>query len=50
MALILLAGLKTLPTDILEAAAVDGATGPQRFWLMVLPLRCPRPFSRSSCE
>ena len=30
MALILLAGLKTLPTDILEAAAVDGATGPQR--------------------
>ena len=29
MALILLAGLKTMPTDILEAAAVDGANGPQ---------------------
>ncbi len=44
MALILLAGLKTLPTDILEAAAVDGATGPQRFWLMVLPLLLPAAF------
>ena len=46
MSLILLAGLKTLPADILEAAAVDGANGPQRFWLMVLPLLCPRLFSR----
>jgi multiple sugar transport system permease protein len=44
MALILLAGLKTLPTDILEAAAVDGASGPQRFWLMVLPLLLPAAF------
>ena len=44
MALILLAGLKTLPTDILEAAAVDGANGPQRFWLMVLPLLLPAAF------
>jgi multiple sugar transport system permease protein len=44
MALILLAGLKTLPTDILEAAAVDGATGTQRFWLMVLPLLMPAAF------
>jgi multiple sugar transport system permease protein len=44
MALILLAGLKTLPTDILEAAAVDGATGAQRFWLMVLPLLMPAAF------
>jgi multiple sugar transport system permease protein len=44
MALILLAGLKTLPTDILEAAAVDGATGPQRFWLIVLPLSLPAAF------
>jgi multiple sugar transport system permease protein len=44
MALILLAGLKTLPTDILEAAAVDGASGPQRFWIMVLPLLMPAAF------
>jgi multiple sugar transport system permease protein len=44
MALILLAGLKTLPTDILEAAAVDGANGPQRFRLMVLPLLLPSAF------
>jgi multiple sugar transport system permease protein len=44
MALILLAGLKTLPTDILEAAAVDGANGTQRFWLIVLPLSLPAAF------
>jgi multiple sugar transport system permease protein len=44
MALILLAGLKTLPTDILEAAAVDGANGPQRFRLIVLPLLLPAAF------
>ena len=36
--IILLAGLKTLPTDVLEAAAVDGATAPQQFWLIILPL------------
>ena len=50
MALILLAGLKSLPTDILEAAAVDGATAPQRFRLIILPLCCPPRFSRSSSE
>lgn len=44
MTLILLAGLKTLPSDILEAAAVDGANGPQRFWLIVLPLLIPAAF------
>jgi multiple sugar transport system permease protein len=44
MALILLAGLKTAPTDILEAAAVDGANGAQRFRLMVLPLLLPAAF------
>ncbi len=44
MALILLAGLKSLPTDILEAAAVDGATAPQRFWLVILPLLLPAAF------
>ena len=44
MALILLAGLKSLPTDILEAAAVDGATSPQRFRLVILPLLLPAAF------
>jgi multiple sugar transport system permease protein len=44
MALILLAGLKMVPTDILEAAEVDGANGAQRFRLMVLPLLLPAAF------
>ena len=44
MALILLAGLKSLPTDILEAASVDGATAPQRFRLIILPLMLPAAF------
>ena len=44
MALILLAGLKSLPTDILEAAAVDGATSRQRFRLVILPLLLPAAF------
>ena len=44
MALILLAGLKTLPTDILEAAKVDGASGSQRLWFIILPLLLPAAF------
>jgi multiple sugar transport system permease protein len=44
MALILLAGLKSLPADILEAAAVDGATAQQRFRLVILPLLLPAAF------
>jgi multiple sugar transport system permease protein len=44
MALILLAGLKSLPIDILEAAAVDGATAPQRLRLIVAPLLLPAAF------
>jgi multiple sugar transport system permease protein len=44
MALILLAGLKSLPTDILEAAAVDGARATQRFRLIILPLLLPAAF------
>ncbi|MBP0582928.1 sugar ABC transporter permease [Labrys sp. LIt4] len=44
MALILLAGLKSLPTDILEAAQVDGATSAQRFALIILPLLLPAAF------
>jgi multiple sugar transport system permease protein len=44
VALILLAGLKSLPTDILEAAAADGATALQRFRMVVLPLLLPTVF------
>jgi multiple sugar transport system permease protein len=41
MALILLAGLKSLPMDILEAAEVDGASRFQRFRLIILPMLLP---------
>jgi len=44
MALILLAGLKSLRTDILEAAAVDGASGAQRLRHIILPLLLPAAF------
>ncbi len=44
VALILLAGLKALPGDVLEAATADGATGFQRFRLVVLPLMLPAVF------
>ena len=44
MALILLAGLKSLRTDILEAASVDGATGSQRLQHIILPLLLPAAF------
>ena len=41
MALILLAGLKALPNDLLEAAAVDGATALRRLRSIILPLMWP---------
>jgi multiple sugar transport system permease protein len=41
MTLILLAGLKALPGDILEAAAVDGATPWRRLRSVILPLMLP---------
>ena len=41
MALILLAGLKALPNDLLEAAAVDGATALRRLRKIILPLMLP---------
>jgi multiple sugar transport system permease protein len=40
-ALILLAGLKALPNDLLEAAAVDGATALRRLRKIILPLMLP---------
>jgi multiple sugar transport system permease protein len=44
MALILLAGLKSLPTDILEAAEADGATPFQRLAIIVMPMLLPAIF------
>lgn len=41
IALILQAALATLPPDLEEAAAVDGATAFQYFWLIRLPLLRP---------
>lgn len=41
MALLLLAGLQTIPGDIYEAADVDGATKWQQFTMMTLPLLRP---------
>jgi trehalose/maltose transport system permease protein len=41
MALLLLAGLQTIPGDLYEAGAVDGATVMQRFWNITLPLLRP---------
>ncbi|CAN5811982.1 sugar ABC transporter permease [soil metagenome] len=38
MALLLLAGLQTIPGDVYEAARVDGANVMQRFWRITLPL------------
>ena len=44
MALILLAGLKALPLDVIEASVADGATALQRFRLIILPLLLPAVF------
>jgi multiple sugar transport system permease protein len=44
MALILLAGLKTLPQELIEAAEVDGATFLQRLRLVALPMMLPSIF------
>ena len=41
VALILLAGLKALPVDILEAARADGATALQRLRMVIIPLMAP---------
>jgi multiple sugar transport system permease protein len=41
---ILLAGLQSIPSDVYEAALVDGANGWQRFWRITLPLLSPSTF------
>src|ERR1700722_222922 len=41
MALLLLAGLQTIPHSLSEAALIDGANSWQRFWSVRLPLLAP---------
>jgi multiple sugar transport system permease protein len=41
MTLVVLAGLQAIPGELLEAAEVDGAAGPQTFWRVTLPLLLP---------
>ena len=41
VALLLLAGLQTIPGDVYEGARVDGARMFQRFWFITLPLLKP---------
>jgi len=41
LAIYFLAGLQSIPEELYEAAAIDGATGWQRFWNVTLPLLRP---------
>jgi len=41
VALLLLAGLQVIPSDLYEAASVDGANKLQQFWRITLPLLRP---------
>ena len=41
MALLLLAGLGTIPGDLYEAASIDGATAVRKFFSLTLPLLMP---------
>lgn len=43
-AVIYLAGLQAIPTDVLEAAALDGATGFRKLWSITLPMLGPTTF------
>ncbi len=43
-AVIFLAGLGAIPTELYEAAEIDGASGPQRFWGITVPLLAPVTF------
>jgi multiple sugar transport system permease protein len=40
-ALIFLAGLQSVPQDVLEAAQTDGCSGTKAFWLIQVPLLRP---------
>jgi multiple sugar transport system permease protein len=39
--IIFLAGLKQIPHELYEAAQLDGASKPQQFWSITLPLLTP---------
>jgi multiple sugar transport system permease protein len=41
---IFLAGLQSIPTDLYEVAAIDGANKWHRFWYVTLPLLTPSIF------
>ena len=41
MMIIYIAGMQSLPTDVLEAAAVDGANGRQTMFRIIIPLMMP---------
>ncbi len=42
--IVFLAGMRAIPTHLFEAAALDGASGWQRFWHVTLPLLAPTTF------
>lgn len=42
--LFFVAGLQAIPKSLLEAAAIDGASGARRFWTIVFPLLAPTTF------
>ncbi|UDF35108.1 UNVERIFIED_ORG: sn-glycerol-3-phosphate ABC transporter permease UgpA [Shinella sp. XGS7] len=42
--LFFVAGLQAIPKSLIEAAAIDGARGPKRFWTIVFPLLAPTTF------
>jgi len=41
IALLVLAGLQVIPTEVYEAAKIDGASAVKQFWLITLPLVKP---------
>jgi ABC-type sugar transport system permease subunit len=43
-AVIFLAGLGAIPRELYEAAQIDGASGPQRFWAITVPMLAPVTF------
>ncbi|PWK16411.1 carbohydrate ABC transporter permease [Tumebacillus permanentifrigoris] len=43
--LILTSGLESIPTEVYEAAAIDGVTGWSRFWRITLPMLYPALFT-----
>ncbi len=42
--LFFVAALQSIPRPLIEAAAIDGARGPKRFWTIVFPLIAPTTF------